>query len=53
MTPEEQDRVKVLVDKIQLERDHAKFLALVQELNDLLKRKELRISETDGNFSGN
>jgi len=46
MTPEEHNRAKVLVDKIQAERNHANFLTLVQELNEILKRKELRIVAT-------
>ena len=32
-----------LIQRIQEEKDHARFTALVRDLNDLLKRKEQRI----------
>lgn len=43
MTPEERKRVLELVSEIQVEHNHTRFIALVTELNELLKRKELRI----------
>jgi hypothetical protein len=43
MTPEERERMQVLCEQIAKEKDHAKFASLVQELNNLLERKELRL----------
>ena len=43
MTPEEQDRLNILVGRINTEQDQDKFTALVQELNDILEAKEERL----------
>lgn len=43
MTPEERERIAVIVSKIETEKDKAKFIALVQELNRLLDAKEKRL----------
>jgi hypothetical protein len=43
MTPEEQERMKSLCERIAKEQDQKKFLELVQELNDLLDRKNQRL----------
>ena len=40
MTPEESEKIERLCMAIQAERDQAKFTALVEELNDFLKRQE-------------
>jgi hypothetical protein len=44
MTPEEQKRMDSLVDRIQVEKNHAKFTILVEELNDLLGRRAKRLA---------
>jgi hypothetical protein len=36
MTPDERERMAILCERIATEKDHEKFLRLVQELNDLL-----------------
>ncbi|MGC2259588.1 MAG: hypothetical protein WA437_18770 [Candidatus Sulfotelmatobacter sp.] len=43
MTPEERERMMYLCQLIQEEQDHAKFMDLILELNDLLARKEHRL----------
>lgn len=40
MSPEDQERLRWLCQRIQEEKDHDKFTALVIELNDLLQRNE-------------
>jgi hypothetical protein len=47
MTPEERERMNWLVLRIQQEKDHVKFLRLVQELNDLIGKKEGRFVEAE------
>jgi hypothetical protein len=42
MTPEERERMNVLVLLIQKEKDHEKFTKLVDELNKLIAQKEDR-----------
>jgi hypothetical protein len=42
MTPAERQRMQLLCEQIATEQDHAKFLQLVQELNDLLDHEEHR-----------
>jgi hypothetical protein len=42
MTPEERERMNVLVLLIQREKNHEKFTALVEELNKLIAQKEDR-----------
>jgi hypothetical protein len=39
MTPEERERMNVLVLLIQKEKDHEKFTKLVEELNKLISRQ--------------
>jgi hypothetical protein len=46
MTPDERERMMALCDQIAAEKNHEKFMDLVQELNDLLSLKEHRM-ETD------
>ena len=43
MTSEERERMYALCEQIITEKDHAKFLRLIEELNDLLERKEQRL----------
>jgi hypothetical protein len=43
MTPEERERMTALCNQIAIENNHETFMQLVQELNDLLARKEQRI----------
>jgi len=45
MTPDERERMHVLCEQIAKEQNHEKFSKLVQELNDLLERKEHRLEE--------
>lgn len=45
MIPEEQERMMWLCERIQLETDHAKCIALVRELNELLERRKRQIEE--------
>jgi hypothetical protein len=47
MTPEETKQMHSLCDRIQVEKDHAIFLKLVQDLNDLLARKDRRMTEAE------
>jgi hypothetical protein len=42
VSPEELERMNALVLQIQVEKDHAKFTDLVQELNDLLDDRKSR-----------
>jgi hypothetical protein len=46
MTSEERERMNWLCLEIQEETDHARFTALVRELNDLLESKEHRLDPT-------
>ena len=52
MNDQERKRVLELVDEIQVEQNHATFIRLVEELNELLKRKERRMAGDDGHPSG-
>jgi hypothetical protein len=45
LTPNERERMDWLCRRIQEETDHAKFIALVRELNDLLEHKGRQIEE--------
>ena len=45
MTPDERERMNLLCELIAKEQDHDKFVKLVQELNDLLDRKETRLED--------
>jgi hypothetical protein len=48
MTPEETERVNWLIKQIQVEQDQKKFNALVHELNEILERKDARLSDLPG-----
>lgn len=43
MTPEEQERMQFLCERIAKEQDQKKFVKLVRELNDLLDCKTQRL----------
>jgi hypothetical protein len=43
MTPDERERMRVLCEQIAKEQNHDNFTKLVQELNDLLERKDYRL----------
>jgi hypothetical protein len=43
MTPDERERMMALCNQIAAEKSHQKFMERVQELNDLLARKEHRM----------
>ena len=45
MRPEERERMYELCALIEKERDHHKFLQLINELNDLLERKEQTLTD--------
>jgi hypothetical protein len=47
MNKEESDRIHDLCSRIAVERDHKKFLALVEELNRVLSARDCR--RQDGN----
>jgi len=47
MKPEERERMYELCALIEKEKDHKKFLDLINELNDLLDRKEQTLSAND------
>ena len=44
MTSEESQRLESLCSQIKGEKDHKKFMKLIQELNDLLSEKENRLN---------
>jgi hypothetical protein len=46
MTPEERDEMIRLCSAIQTENDHDKFSELVQQLNELLDRKNGRLTSS-------
>jgi hypothetical protein len=46
MTPDERERMNFLCERIAKEQDHTEFSKLVQELNDLLERKEHRLEDS-------
>ncbi len=48
MTTEERERMNSLCLRIQEEKDHSQFEALLRELNELIGRKELRFPRNDG-----
>jgi hypothetical protein len=48
MTGAERERISFLVARIQEEKDHTKFLHLVEELNDLLDGKARRLGTDVG-----
>ncbi len=43
MNPDEREQMAILCERIAKEEEHARFLTLVQQLNDLLSRKEARL----------
>jgi hypothetical protein len=43
MIPAERQRMQLLCEQIATEKDHARFVQLVQQLNDLLDHKEPRL----------
>ena len=43
MTPDERDRMFALCEQIAREKDHGKFLRLVEQLNNLLENQECRL----------
>ena len=45
MTPEERERLGVLVQRLQTEQNYGKFVELVTRLNELLELKERRLHE--------
>jgi hypothetical protein len=44
MTPDERERMAILCQRIAVEKDHDTFTKLVEELNDVLARKEQRFN---------
>jgi len=46
LTPDERDRMNSLCKQIVTEKDRDKFIKLVEELNNLLDRKERRLEDT-------
>jgi hypothetical protein len=47
MTPEERERMNALCIRIQEEKNHRRFEALLRDLNELIRQKELRFPEHD------
>jgi hypothetical protein len=47
MTPEEQEQVSILCERIYEEKDHEVFMKLVRQLNELLARKEQRLRQNN------
>jgi hypothetical protein len=45
MKPDERERMYHLCALIEKEKDHTRFLQLINELNQLLERKEHRLDE--------
>lgn|SRR5262249_40410466 len=45
MTPEERDQMNELSTRIQQEKDYRRFEGLLRDLNDLIRRKELRFPQ--------
>lgn len=46
MTPEEKERMTILVQQIQVEQDQKKFNELVSELNTLLSDNDQRLERS-------
>jgi hypothetical protein len=46
MTAEEREQMEELCRQIQVEKDQAKFTALIEELNRLLAQKDERLQKT-------
>ena len=47
MRPDERERMYQLCALIEKEKDHTRFLQLINELNDLLERKEQSLTDTN------
>jgi hypothetical protein len=47
MTPEERERVNALCREIQVERDPARLLVLIEELTKLLTQREQEVGLND------
>ncbi len=45
MKPEERERMYQLCALIEKEKDHSRFLKLINELNELLERKEQQLED--------
>ena len=45
MTPDERERMYEICALIEKERDHHRFLQLINELNNLLERKEQTLAD--------
>jgi hypothetical protein len=45
MRPDERERMYQLCALIEKEKDHHRFLQLIEELNNLLERQEQRLEE--------
>jgi hypothetical protein len=46
MTPDEVERMKVLCQQIETEKNHDRFTQLIAELNELLERKQHRLDRS-------
>ena len=47
MTPDERELMAILCQRIAVEQDRMKFTKLVDELNELLEKKEHRLEDRD------
>jgi hypothetical protein len=47
MTPDEREQMAILCQRIAVEKDHDTFTKLVEELNELLARKERRFNAAE------
>lgn len=45
MRPEDRERMYQLCGLIEKERDHARFLQLIRELNDLLENRQRKLEK--------
>jgi hypothetical protein len=50
VNPEKRNRVNVLCARIAIEKDQDTFIQLVQELNDLMEKKEHRLEESETRY---
>ncbi|MGC2447715.1 MAG: hypothetical protein WA477_08720 [Candidatus Sulfotelmatobacter sp.] len=48
MKPEERERLYLLCASIEKEKDHGRFLKLINQLNELLERKEQQLEDKEG-----
>jgi hypothetical protein len=49
MTPEEREEMGQLCDQIAVEKNHGEFTQLMDDLIELLQRKEKRLEKRQGN----